>query len=128
MKSWQQFNEDAKTYARDKEAYERATAASKKLKARRSAAARQAQDADDFTERMKEKSEQDKRYGEQMYSHAKEKAFADKAKKEQERQQKRISNKKHAKTFDKVVKGSAKAAEKTANFIKNRLRKGQSDN
>ena len=121
MKSWQQFNEDVKTYANDKEAYERATAASKKLKARRSAAARQAQDADDFTERMKEKADQDKKYGEQMYSHAKQKAATDKAKKEQEREQRKISNRKYAKVFDKGVK-------KTAAFIKNRLRKGQSKN
>ena len=38
MKTWQQFNEDADSYARDKEAYEKQTAASDRLEARRSAA------------------------------------------------------------------------------------------
>jgi len=35
MKTWQQFSEDADSYARDKEAYEKQTAASDRLKARR---------------------------------------------------------------------------------------------
>ena len=36
MKTWQQFNEDVDSYARDKEAYEKQTAASGRLESRRS--------------------------------------------------------------------------------------------
>lgn len=35
MKTWQQFVEDLQTYARDKEAYERATASAEKINAKR---------------------------------------------------------------------------------------------
>ena len=37
MKTWQQFNEDANSYAKDKKAYEKQTASKRKLDARRKA-------------------------------------------------------------------------------------------
>ena len=37
MKTWQQFNEDADSYAKDKKAYEKQTASKRKLDARRRA-------------------------------------------------------------------------------------------
>ena len=57
MKTWQQFNEDADSYARDKEAYEKQTAASDRLEARRSAAKKKMRSAaNEFTRRSQQSS------------------------------------------------------------------------
>lgn len=57
MKTWQQFTEDAQSYARDKEAYEKQTAASDRLESRRSAAKKKMRSAaKEFTKRSQQSS------------------------------------------------------------------------
>jgi len=62
MKTWQQFREDVNSYAKDKEAYERQTAASDRLEARRSAAKKKMRSAaKEFTRRSQQSSAEAKR-------------------------------------------------------------------
>lgn len=119
MKTWQQFNEDIQSYARDKEEYEKQTAAKQRLNARRSAAKEKARSAKNFTKIQQQRAAEIKRKGMKQRSEYDSDVEHSDAVQQLRKQRSKKSLQRGAAAFDATV-GVAKG---TAKFIKNRLRK-----
>jgi hypothetical protein len=119
MKTWQQFNEDIQSYAKDKDTYEKKTAASRRLQARRSAAKDKLKSAKNFTKIQQQRAAEIKRKG--MNQRSEYDSDVENSNRSQQlvRQQRKRSLQRSAAAFDATV-GAAKG---TARFVKNRLRK-----
>jgi predicted ribosome quality control (RQC) complex YloA/Tae2 family protein len=76
MKTWQEFKEDARSFERDKDAYEKETAAKRKLELRRDLAKRKSLNSSDFTKKMqKSASGTKKRFQSQSSDYEQEKDY-----------------------------------------------------
>jgi hypothetical protein len=119
MKTWRQFNEDIQSYAKDKDAYEKKTATSRRLQTRRSAAKDKLKSAKNFTKIQQQRAAEIKKRG--MNQRLEYDYDVENSNKSQQlaRQQRKRSLQRSAAAFDATV-GAAKS---TARFVKNRLRK-----
>jgi uncharacterized tellurite resistance protein B-like protein len=124
MKTWQQFNEDVQSYAKDKEAYERATASAQKLSARRDAALKKSKSSGNFTSRMKRKMSEIKRKSQAQKSEYE----SDKEHLDAVRERERAISKKTVRQGASMFNAGAKAGGKLLKFARNKIRKGQSKN
>lgn len=124
MKSFVQFIEDVQSYARDKEAYERATASQSKLEARRRIARKKAKNSAKFTKEKQQKYAELKRKLEDQKSDYESKSARLDAVKKRERYSSNKTVRKGASMFD----AGTKAVKKTASLIRNRIRNRQNSN
>lgn len=124
MKTWQQFNEDIQSYAKDKEAYERKTAASRKLQARRSAARDKIKSSKNFTKIQQQRAAEIKKKGMNQRSEYDSDVENSNRAQQLARQRRKKSLQRSAAAVDSTVR----AAQGTARFIRNRIRNRQNSN
>jgi len=124
MKSWEHFREDVQSYARDKEAYERATESQSKLEARRRLAKKRVKNANKFTKEKQQKYSSLKKKLEDQKSDYESKSARLDAVKQRERQSSNKTIRQGAAMFN----AGAKAVKKTASLIRNRIRNRQNSN
>lgn len=124
MKTWQQFNEDAQSYAKDKEAYERATASQSKLEARRRSFKKKAKTASKYTREKQQKYSALKKKLQKQRSDYESNSERMDAIRQKERRSSNRTVRQGAAAFD----AGARAVGNVAKAIRNRIRNRQNSN
>lgn len=120
MKTWFQFREDAKSFAKDKEAYEKSIQSQEKLAARRRSAKRSSLNSKTFTKQMQSKISQIKKDLDSQELDYQQKSDYINAVKEKERQIRNKTVRKGSSTLNKTLRGAKNITKKVIDKIKSR--------